>query len=326
MEKISIIVPVYNAEGYLEKCIRSLLNQTYSNVEIILVNDGSTDSSPLIIESFLPHNQIIYINQPNSGPSAARNNGLARATGDYIMFVDSDDYADPAMCERLLSRKADLVMCKLYRFTDNGQPQTNDFSSLTAISNLSDIGPSEFDCLYKTTQFNSPPCKLYKRELLEGLTYQEDLDLGEDIIFNLQYLRRCQTLAYLDEALYYYRIGNSGSLTNKFDENRIDKVYRVYQATAPLFLELFGSSCNLNAIKSNFLREACISAKKMIISSDESTAQKKRKLLNYLNDYDLVSYLSKDWKTEPISFRVFFFLWQHACLTPLILLTKYIRK
>lgn len=326
MKKVSVIVPVYNAERYLEQCLESLLNQTYKNVEIIVVNDGSSDASASIIESFLGHEQIIYLNQANSGPSVARNRGLELVTGDYIMFVDSDDYVDPELCERLLSKEADLVMCKLSRFSAGNPPETEDFSSLVSLNALSDIGRTEFDILYKSIQFNSPPCKLYKKSLLEGIFFPEDLDLGEDIIFNLHYLKKCRTLAYLDELLYYYRIGDGASLTNKFDANRIAKVYRVYQETAPLLLELFGKNCNTDAIKSNFLREACLSAKKMIVSSKESAAQKKATLISYLTDYDLTAYQTKDWETESLSFRLFFFLWKHRCLSLLLLITKIVER
>lgn len=92
---MSIIVPVYNAEKYLDKCISSILEQTYHNIELILVNDGSTDKSEQIcIEYAKNDNRIIYLKQSNAGPSASRNNGISRSKGDYIQFLDADDYLD----------------------------------------------------------------------------------------------------------------------------------------------------------------------------------------------------------------------------------------
>lgn len=308
MKKVSIIVPVYNAERYLEECIKSLINQSYKNIEIILVNDGSTDSSEDIIKSFLKvNNNIIYVSQENSGPSATRNKGLEYASGEYIMFVDSDDYAAVNLCERLLSKDSDLVMCKSYKFSNSPKFETTDFSSLTHLTRVSDIGSIEFEKLYKNTQFNPPFCKLYKKHLITTL-FKEDLDLGEDIIFNFEYLKNCQTISYIDEALYYYRIGNNSSLSNKFDEERIKKVYTVYKETEMLCTEIFGDNLNIDLLKSNFLREACICIKKMIVSNDYNLIEKRRTIECYLETYRLEEFLTSDWKNEKLNFRLFFFL------------------
>ena len=322
MKKVSIIVPVYNAERYLEECIKSLINQSYKNIEIILVNDGSTDSSEDIIKSFLKvNNNIIYVSQENSGPSATRNKGLEYASGEYIMFVDSDDYAAVNLCERLLSKDSDLVMCKSYKFSNSPKFETTDFSSLTHLTRVSDIGSIEFEKLYKNTQFNPPFCKLYKKHLITTL-FKEDLDLGEDIIFNFEYLKNCQTISYIDEALYYYRIGNSSSLSNKFDEERIKKVYTVYKETEMLCTEIFGDNLNIDLLKSNFLREACICAKKMIVFPKITSSKKKSLLDSYLKDYDLSSYMTSDWKNESITFRLFFFLFRNKAYSVLIILAN----
>ena len=322
MKKISIVVPVYNAERYIAKCIDSLLNQTYKNIEIILVNDGSNDSSEEIIETYIKKNaNIIYISQKNSGPSVSRNTGILKATGDYIMFIDSDDYAAPDLCEKLVSKDSDLVMCKLFTFSEKGLIWTPNFSSLTTIQKLSDIGLAEFEMLYRNTQFNTPCCKLYKKEKILTL-FREDLDLGEDIIFNFEYLKNCTTISYIDEALYFYRIGESSSLTNKFDENRIIKVHKVYQETSRLCDEIFKKNYNQNLLKSNFLREACRCAKKMIVSSEASTKQKSQLLKTYMENYDLNSYLTADWKNESISFKIFFFFMRIRTYTLLVHLTR----
>ena len=114
--KISIIVPVYNAEKWLEDCIKSVLNQTYKNVELVLVNDGSDDSSDKICKKYsLKYSNIKYILQENAGASVARNKGLKNATGSYIQFLDSDDYLNNDCCEKMIdkmkSENCDLVLC-----------------------------------------------------------------------------------------------------------------------------------------------------------------------------------------------------------------------
>ena len=121
--KVSIIVPVYNMEKRLNKCLDSLINQTYKNIEIIVVNDGSMDHSLDIIREYqAKDSRINVINQRNMGISEARNNGLAIATGDYLCFADSDDYVELDMIEELVNKittdKSDIVVCDYYMFDD----------------------------------------------------------------------------------------------------------------------------------------------------------------------------------------------------------------
>lgn len=111
---ISIIVPVYNSEKYIDRCLDSILNQTYKDLEIVLVNDGSNDQSLKILENYaLRDTRIKVVNQENKGVAAARNTGLDNATGDYILYVDSDDWIENNMVERMveLSANADIVFC-----------------------------------------------------------------------------------------------------------------------------------------------------------------------------------------------------------------------
>lgn len=113
--KVSIIIPIYNSEKYLKQCLESIINQTYKNIEIICINDGSTDNSEKIIKDYLKTNKnITYLKQPNAGQSIARNKGLEKATGDFILFVDSDDFIEKNMVEKLIdpltkSSKIDLT-------------------------------------------------------------------------------------------------------------------------------------------------------------------------------------------------------------------------
>ena len=130
MKLISVIVPVYNTEKYIEKCVMSILNQTYKNLEIILIDDGSTDNSPQICDSLAKKdNRITVIHQPNGGVSSARNIGLDNTHGDYITFVDSDDYIEPNMIEFLSENIGDtnIAMCGYTSVDENGNlsPQEN---------------------------------------------------------------------------------------------------------------------------------------------------------------------------------------------------------
>lgn len=125
--KVSVIVPVYNAEKYLKRCVDSLLAQTYSNIEIVLINDGSKDNSDLICKSYEESypDKIVFVNQNNSGAASARNNGMKNATGDYIGFVDADDYVKEDMFEALLStavdNDCDMVNCGHFEVAEDGK-------------------------------------------------------------------------------------------------------------------------------------------------------------------------------------------------------------
>ena len=123
MCKISIIVPVYNSEKYLRRCLDSLQNQSFKDIEIIIVNDGSTDNSQQIIDEYCNDRRIVCYNQKNSGQAAARNFGLHNANGDFILFVDSDDYVELDFCEKMyftIIKGYDIVLSDYYIIDNNG--------------------------------------------------------------------------------------------------------------------------------------------------------------------------------------------------------------
>ena len=157
MKKVSIIVPIYNAEEYLPKCIDSLINQTYQNIEIILLNDGSTDNTQNIIASY-KDKRIIAINKKNTGIADTRNEGIKKSTGEYIMFVDSDDYLELNSIELLIKKlekdKSDIVMFNYYLETPNQQIEIK-----LPINNISSIKENP-DLL---TKIHLGPCtKIFK--------------------------------------------------------------------------------------------------------------------------------------------------------------------
>jgi glycosyltransferase involved in cell wall biosynthesis len=209
---ISIIVPFYNAEKYLDRCIRSILSQTYKDYEIVLVNDGSSDGSLRICQEYAnENNNISLVSQDNSGVSAARNRGLSVAKGEYVMFVDSDDYMLPQMCEIMVDaveeKNADLVVCGTTE-TWGGVWAPNrdvDYSSLASFK-------SDF-IEHLTSELLSPPWnKIYRRELIKDV-FETSSSFGEDLMFNLQYLAKIQAISVVDMIPYYYVIDNPTSIT-----------------------------------------------------------------------------------------------------------------
>lgn len=216
MADISIIVPIYNAEKYLNKCIDSLVNQTKKELEFILINDGSTDSSEDIIKSY-KDKRIKYFKNKNQGIGKTRNFGIDKATGKYLMFLDSDDYLDINACEKLYNKaikeKSDLVVFDFYRVEETLKEVTiNNFKSSSLKENpnlLLDI--------------NLGPCnKLIKRELIDknNTRFNEELKY-EDTPFVTEIIKNANKISKLNEYLHYYVI-HSNSETTVRDERVFD--------------------------------------------------------------------------------------------------------
>lgn len=204
MVKVSVIVPVYNVEKYLEKCLNSLVNQTLNEIEIIVVDDGSTDSSAEIIEKFKnKHPEIIkHLKKPNGGLSDARNFGLEHATGDYIGFVDADDEVNPEMFEDLYAlsqdHSAQMVLCNLVKVDENG----NELQKLPQIPNLPEkvILDEDFSAFSDLSYFACN--KLFKKELFKNKRFKKDVHF-EDIELIPQLLLECEIIAHSPK--YHYR-------------------------------------------------------------------------------------------------------------------------
>ena len=219
-EKISIIVPVYNAETTLDRCIRALIEQTYENIEIILINDGSKDGSLQICRCYeAEDSRIRVIDKPNGGVSSARNAGLDIATGAFIMFCDSDDWAEPNWCEELISHYEEgcLVMCGHY--VEGEQPYLP--HKIRAKHNAERYARQDFYKL-KLLNFNAPWNKIYRRAVIEAknLRFHRDLTNGEDFLFILQYLNHISgDILFFDKCVFHYQWPQENSLSRRVPEN-----------------------------------------------------------------------------------------------------------
>lgn len=219
---VSVIVPVFNVEQYLRECIDSIIDQTYPYIEIILVNDGSTDDSYSICNEYKEEdNRIIVVNKENGGLSSARNKGIEFARGDYISFVDSDDYIAPDMIESLVKimdrEQVEVACCNFKKFkktsfsknTENDAgKKTEVYESSQAINYLLD------EKHYKCFAWN----KIYKKDLFREIRFPEG-KLYEDIITQYKIFKKAKKVAFNDKAMYYYRI-REGSITKKVFDRR----------------------------------------------------------------------------------------------------------
>lgn len=230
-EKVSIIIPVFNTEIHLEKCLNSVLNQTLKDIEIICINDGSTDNSLEILEKFAKNDKRIkIINQKNKGQSCARNAGVKLAKGEYIGFVDSDDWVEETMFEKLFNNakkfNSDITMCDMYIF----DTQTNTIKNTDPYFTL-DLFNKSFENRafnYKETlEFIFRICvvpwnKIFKRDFLVNnkIRFPEGI-FFEDNVFNLETIIKSEKISLLREKLIYYRKGDESSTTQN-DLKRLD--------------------------------------------------------------------------------------------------------
>lgn len=231
-ELISIIVPVYNAEKYLQKCLDSILEQTYQNLEIIIVNDGSTDNSGQICHEYeQKDSRIIYIEKENGGVSDTRNIGLDRMTGSYVTFVDSDDWLEPNyvkfLYEKLIEHQADIVVGNYTRFNESNSVfyfHTSADYYEKVYDNTSIIG-----CLYDSKELLNSALivawgKIYKKEIIANFRFPIDR-IGEDALFNLKALLDSKKVVYVNKSAYIYRV-REGSLSNTWTDEWIrDAIY-----------------------------------------------------------------------------------------------------
>lgn len=230
---ISVIVPVYNMEQYLERCVNSIVDQTYRNLEIILVDDGSTDRSPRMCDEYAAKDgRIKVVHKVNGGLSDARNAGLQVATGNYIGYVDSDDWIEPQMYQRMyeacIEHQAQVAVCryaKIYRDhvdrEGNGQVTVFDREGILKI--------------YLTDQpeyvvYNSVWSKLFAREVVEGVLFPVGKN-SEDIMYTTKAFCKLEKAVYIDECFYDYVLDREGSIMN------VNRTQRMFQDEIPFWRE-----------------------------------------------------------------------------------------
>lgn len=213
--KVSIIIPVYNAERCIERCIKSLLNQTFRNIEIIIIDDGSTDKTALICDHIKQLDSRVSVwHKKNNGVSSARNYGIEKACADYIMFVDADDYVEDVYCEELYKsvqeNDADLVICG-YRniYDDKGR-----YIDILP-KNVEPLSENTIRQMFNTSFINMPWAKLYKSAFIRSL-FNINRSMGEDFEFNIKYIEGINKIAVVSKVLYNYDTSsNSGLTSNK---------------------------------------------------------------------------------------------------------------
>lgn len=312
--KISIIIPVYNAETYIDKCIVSVINQNYDNIELILVDDGSKDNSIKVCTTYATRDKRIkLIHQENLGVSAARNNGIKNSMGDFIVFVDADDYLLPCaitnLYNNMLQTRCELV-CGSYQMKKT-RNRVEVISYHKAVYKNKDYIENLIDILNKVA--NAPWGKLFNAEIIRQnhIVFPEGIPYAEDTIFLLRYCRYISSLSICSEILYNYNFTDSNSAMKKFypdlyryfslvlkeKENFFSekKEEKLYASIRPYEEEYYFEWCSKHYIlhtKGDNLKSLITNAALTLLCNGASGKYKK-----YILDQNLDIFIKK-WKKE----------------------------
>lgn len=251
MNSISIIVPVYNAEKYLDRCIESLLMQTYKELEIILVDDGSADNSGLKCDSYAnSDSRIKVIHKENGGVSSARNAGIEAASGKWLMFVDSDDYIETDTCEFAVSsaeaENSDMLVFEMIfegKSSIRNSPFADDYVVFDSKEKLDRLFLDTAN--YKKADdtsvniFLGPCCKLIRRDIAKNTRFDKSISYGEDTLFVLELIEKCSRIVYKRQWKYHY-VQVETSLTHKVKPDFIKDVEKLDAAIETRVQKHFG--------------------------------------------------------------------------------------
>ena len=253
---ISVIIPVYNAEKYLEECIKSLLGQLLYNCEFIFVNDGSNDNSVDIIRSYIKKDKrITLINQKNQGVSEARNTGILNAKGEYIGFVDSDDYVDSDMYKVLykdIKNEKCEVLISNFEEELNGNKYVRRYSlKENQVLDKTYIQNNIVSFFIKDDSLNTVCNKLYKKSIIDeyNIRFPKGLPLGEDGIFNMIYFSKCSSCKYIDYTGYHYREVHGSATRNLHKHDYFQRELDVYNFDLEKLIDI-PQNINIKSLKS----------------------------------------------------------------------------
>lgn len=253
---ISIVVPVYKSEKTLAGCLDSLLAQTYKDIEVICVIDGSPDSCGEICDGYAAKDERVKsIKRENGGVSSARNRGIEEAKGEYLMFVDSDDTVEPDYCEKMwnahLQTGADLVICGFHHwYVGRDVPKVPSNPGVYDTKAYAE----NFLKLYQEGFLNMPWNKLFKKE--SAGRFDTSLSLGEDLLFNMNYLEKCKKVAVISDALIHYIQEEKGNtLSTKKRDNKLEIASRVCAGVQKYYGKISGEEKLHPVIAGKFVME-----------------------------------------------------------------------
>lgn len=340
---ISVIIPVYKAERYIEHCLSTVLSQTYTNIEVICVNDGSPDRSLSVIEKVREKdNRIIIINNTNCGVSESRNIALRKSRGEYTIFVDADDWLDKEVIEvayeTLIKENADVVMWSYisehrdshiakHIFSGDKVFQGDDVSTLLHRRFFGLIGdelrhPELADSLCPVWG------KLYRSELINNIEFVDLKEIGtyEDGLFNIEVFERVKKAVYLDHPFYHYRRDNIYAQTAKYRPSLFEQWQHLYTLMLTIIKTNGLSDIYVNALY-NRVALGVLGLGMDIEATDNTSQWKSERLKTVLSNQWYNTALQRlELKYFPVHWRAFYFLAKIGAIFPLRLMIKLIRK
>lgn len=316
-KKISIIVPVYKVEEDLDRCVQSIVDQTYKNLEILLIDDGSPDNCPAMCDEWAKKDKRIkVIHKENGGVSSVRNLGLELATGEYIGFVDSDDYIDATMYEKLYNKiqedKSDFVACGFIKVFEDGRQQIiqeinwKNVNAINFIEYLTSANATISKNKKTTTNIMGSIWRmLFKKEIISSVKFRK-MKIAEDMMFLLDVTKNEKLkISYLDEYLYYY-IERSVSAINHISRGSIESRIKM----AEVFLGNYSDRLkepNLTAYKYHLYKNVFIA----IAKSDDKTFRELLKNETIINLNSRKNYKMAQKYTQTLKGKVVNFLARH---------------
>lgn len=342
MNKVSIIVPIYHVAPYLEQCVSSLLNQTYTNIEIILVDDGGDDECPDMCRVYAQKDdRVVYIRKENEGQSYARKSGLEISKGDLIMYVDGDDWIEPqtvqVAVDALVGHQADIVIFgynRVYKDTIfesslfNGNKQFVE-ETVRKLHRMM-VGPveSELASVERADRITTMWGKLYRRERAFAGVWVSEREVGssEDAIYNLGAFRDANKCVYLDKFLYNYRKTNIESTTRKYRTRMIAQWQCLYQHFER-YIQENGLGQEYKIALNNRIALGMLGIGLNELESDKnfwSKAKYLRKVLKYPKWKNAFKQL--EFKYFPMKWKIFYSLCKYKQTETLLILLKIIRK
>lgn len=287
---VSVIVPIYNVEPYLRQCVDSILNQTYQNLEIILVDDGTPDRCGGICDEYArTDSRVIVIHKKNGGQADARNQGLDVATGEYIAFIDSDDWVEPTYIETLMQSPADIVIMGYTFVNENGA-----IIKSMHVGSCSDLKADQKHAwhIIRGSFFGVPWSKLIRTSVI-GSTRFESLPQREDFLFNVDVTNNATSIKTIDATGYFYRQRENSTLHHRY-KGTVPELYRFPQALMERF-SLTGADTDAklgSVVIKIYLLDVL---KKYIFQNDDlSNGEKEKAFLKLLNHKELIKYLRYD--------------------------------
>lgn len=322
MIKVSIILPVFNAEKYIKTTVQSVLNQTLKDIELIIVDDGSTDNSFQICQKMQQlDDRIILKKIENKGVSNARNYGIELARGKYLMFIDADDEYNNKIVEKMTRsiEDADLSVCNFMYLKNNGKIFFKDIKNKCNFDET-----SKMICfLQRNNLFNVVWNKIYKREVIinNDIKFNLEISIAEDLEFNLKYIENIKKINFINELLYIYRVSETG-LNYRYQKDRIHIRKKIYDYQKKIFKS---KHYDINLLNNEYIKICLSELKQISYIKDEN--QKKGQIKSIIKDNNRKNELQRIQKEGNLKQKIIsIFLNKQICLFIIYWIIEYFCK